>query len=238
MYTADHAEVYDLVYEGRGKDYEAEAADVLALVEERAGAPAESLLDVACGTGTHLRHFAAGVGHADGLELSGEMLDLARRRAPSAGLHQGDMRGFDLGRTYTAVVCMFSSIGYMRDTAELGAALRAFADHLDPGGVAVVEPWWFPDTFLGDYVSAHVVGDDRRTVSRVSYSVLKGDATHMEVHFVVAEPGVGVRHFTDVHEITLFTREEYEAAFTGAGLSVEFLDGPSGRGLFVGVKGR
>lgn len=235
MYTADHAEVYDLVYRGRGKDYAAEAAQVLDLAE-RHGVRPSSLLDVACGTGAHLEHFAALVERVEGVELSEEMIDLARRRVPAARLHIGDMRDFSLAATFSLVTCMFSSIGYMRDTTELGSALSRLALHLEPGGVLVVEPWWFPESFIEGYVSAHVVEEGRRTISRVSHSIRDGGDTVMEVHFVVADAGIGVRHFVDVHRIALFTREEYEAAFRTAGLKVEFVEGgPSGRGLLVGT---
>lgn len=235
MYTADHAEVYDLLYRGRGKDYAAEAALVVDLAERKGHRPS-SLLDVACGTGAHLEHFAGLVERVEGLELSAEMIGPARRRVPSARLHTADMRDFSLGTTFSLVTCMFSSIGYMRDTLELGRALSCMARHLEPGGTLVVEPWWFPETFIEGYVSAHVVREGDRTVSRVSHSVLDGRETVMEVHFVVADSGIGVRHFTDVHRITLFTKEEYEAAFRSAGLEVGFLEGgPSGRGLLVGT---
>lgn len=235
MYTADHAEVYDLVYRGRGKDYAAEVSQVMDLAERRGILPS-SLLDVACGTGAHLEHFADLVDRAEGVELSEEMIGLARRRVPSARLHTGDMRDFSLGTTFSLVTCMFSSIGYMRDTIELGLALSCLARHLEPGGVVVVEPWWFPETFIEGYVSAHVVEEGRRSVSRVSHSVREGGDTVMEVHFVVADAGLGVRHFVDVHRIALFTREEYETAFRDAGLKVEFIEGgPSGRGLLVGT---
>ncbi|GAA1078487.1 class I SAM-dependent methyltransferase [Nocardiopsis composta] len=238
MYEEELAAIYDLVYEGRGKDHAAEAEQVLGLVRARAGEPA-SLLDVACGTGAHLRHFAAAVPDAEGLELSEDMLGVARGRMPGVKLHRGDMRAFSLGRRFSAAVCMFSSIGYMRDAGELGAALRCFAEHLEPGGVCVIEPWWFPETFIEGYVGADTVQDGGRTVTRMSHSVRarEGRATHMEVHFLVADAGSGIRHFSNAHEITLFRRGEYEAAFTGAGLDVEYLDGgPSGRGLFVGVR--
>ncbi|MFW5418974.1 class I SAM-dependent methyltransferase [Nocardiopsis sp. CNT-189] len=239
MYEEELAAIYDLVYEGRGKDYAAEAEQVLDLVRERAGEPA-SLLDVACGTGAHLRHFAAAVPHAEGLELSEAMLGAARDRVPGVKLHQGDMRDFSLGRRFSAAVCMFSSIGYMGDTGELGAALRRFAAHLEPGGVCVIEPWWFPESFIEGYIGADTVQDGGRTVTRMSHSVAVrgGRATRLEAHFLVADAGSGIRHFSNAHEITLFRREEYEAAFTGAGLAVEYIGGgPSGRGLFVGVRG-
>ncbi|MFD0904808.1 class I SAM-dependent methyltransferase [Actinomadura sediminis] len=238
MYDGELADIYDLVYRARGKDHAAEAADVAALVRERRPG-ARSLLDVACGTGAHLRHFAALFDRAEGLELSDDMIAVARRRLPGVPLARGDMRDFDLGRTFDAVTCMFSSIGHMADTAELDRAVTRMARHLEPGGVLVIEPWWFPETFLPGYVAADVArDDDGRTVARVSHSVREGTATRMEVQYLVAAPHAPIRHLTDTLHITLFERDDYTAALRRAGCEPAYVEGgPSGRGLFVGVRG-
>nr|BAC57036.1 N, N-dimethyltransferase [Micromonospora griseorubida] len=238
MYESDHAAVYDLFYQGRGKDYATEATEVAQLIRAR-NPGADTLLDVACGTGTHAHDFAKEFSQVEGLELAPDMIAVARRRLPDTPLHQGDMRDFRLDRRFGAVVCMFSSIGYLPTTADLDAALASFARHLDPGGVVVVEPWWFPESFHDGWVSADAVHGEARSVVRLSHSTRVGRATRMEVHFVVADARNGPRHFTDTHLITLFHRHEYESAFVRAGLPVEYLPGgPSGRGLFVGVAPR
>ncbi|MFF4159694.1 class I SAM-dependent methyltransferase [Streptomyces sp. NPDC001678] len=235
MYGAGIAEIYDLLHEARGKDFGAEAATVTGLIRAREPGAA-SLLDVACGTGAHLRHFGEHFAHTEGLELSEAMLAVARVNTPGAVLRQGDMRALATGRVYDAITCMFGSIGYMTDTSELRSALRSFARHLSPGGVVVVEPWWFPETFIDGHVSGDVVTVRGRTVARVSHSAREGAASHMRVHYVVAEAGAGARHFVEEHRISLFTRAEYEEAFARAGLEVGYHSGvPSGRGLFVGT---
>ncbi len=53
MYEGEFAELYDQFYEARGKDYAAEASAVTDLVRSRYP-HADSVLDVACGTGSHL----------------------------------------------------------------------------------------------------------------------------------------------------------------------------------------
>nr|CAA05643.1 methyltransferase [Streptomyces antibioticus] len=235
-YEDEFAEIYDAVYRGRGKDYAGEAKDVADLVRDRVP-DASSLLDVACGTGAHLRHFATLFDDARGLELSASMLDIARSRMPGVPLHQGDMRSFDLGPRVSAVTCMFSSVGHLATTAELDATLRCFARHTRPGGVAVIEPWWFPETFTDGYVAGDIVRVDGRTISRVSHSVRDGGATRMEIHYVIADAEHGPRHLVEHHRITLFPRHAYTAAYEKAGYTVEYLDGgPSGRGLFVGTR--
>lgn len=234
-YPVELAEIYDGFYASRGKDHSAEAASVIELVRRRGGS-AGSLLDVACGTGAHLRRFAQFCPHVEGLELSADMLAVARRTLPNVPLHHGDMRDFSLGSRFDVVTCMFSSIGHLADTAELNAGIGAMAEHLSSGGTLVIEPWWFPDTFLPGYVAGDVVESDGRTIARVSHSTVEGRISRVEVHYVVAGPD-GIASFVDVHHITLFTRDEYEAAFRTAGCAVDYLaSGPSGRGLFIGTR--
>lgn len=230
------ADVYHAIYEGRGKDYAAEASAVTRHIRDR-HPEASSLLDVACGTGSHLRLFAESFDDVEGLDLSADMLTVAKRHVPDVPLHQGDMRAFRLERTFSAITCMFSSVGYLRDVDELDETLSTFASHLSPGGVIVIEPWWFPDTFLPGYVGGDVVAVDGRTISRVSHSSLAGTASRMEVHYTVADPETGIQHFSDTHVMTLFGRDQYEAAFTRAGCSVEYVKSEqTGPGLFVGTR--
>lgn len=237
MYEGTFAELYDRFYRGRGKDYAAEAAHLSQLVRDRLPT-ASSLLDVACGTGAHLRHLAGHFDDVAGLELSAAMIELARPQLDGIPVWQGDMRDFSLDREFDTVTCMFSSIGHLRDPAELEQALMSFTRHLSPGGVVVVEPWWFPETFLDGYVAGDVVHDGDLTISRVSHSVRADGVTRMEIHWVVADAVNGPRHHVEHYEITLFERQQYERAFAAAGCAVQYLEGgPSGRGLFVGVSG-
>ncbi|WP_093798914.1 trans-aconitate 2-methyltransferase [Streptomyces sp. Wb2n-11] len=236
MFGHDLAEVYELVYRSRGKDWAEEAAETSRLIRERLPA-ADSLLDVACGTGAHLETFDGFFGHTEGLELSAAMLERATGRLPGVPLHQGDMRAFDLGRSFDAVVCLFTAIGYLRSLADMRAAVATMARHLRPGGVLVVEPWWFPERFLDGYVAGDLASDEHRTVARISHSTREGRTTRMEVRFVIGEAG-GIREFTEVDILTLFTREEYLAAFADAGCPAEYLRPEwTARGLFVARRG-
>lgn len=236
MYGAELAEIYELIHRGRGKDYLREATEVARQVRKHRP-DAATLLDVACGTGAHLRCFDDLFDEVAGLELSEPMARCARAALPHVRVHVGDMRDFDLGRTYDVITCMFGSIGYLLTEPELTDALRRFARHLTPGGVLAVDPWWFPATYRDGHVAGGTVTAGERILSRVSHSVREGDASRMNVHYLVADPASGVRHFHETHLIRLFTREQYESAFTAAGFDVDHLPvEPAGRGLFVGVR--
>lgn len=235
MYGVDFAEIYDLLYAARGKDFAAEAELVAQLIRDRRPV-ARALLDVGCGTGAHLAHFARMFVHVQGVDLSEAMLAVARRNLPTMALHRGDMRTFALGHRFDAVVCMFATIAHQRSTADLTATLRRFGRHLWPGGLVVVDPWWFPETFLPGYVAAEIVTPDGRTIARVSHARRVGHESRTEVHYVVADPAHGVRHFTETYRHTLFSRLEYETALREAGFRPEYVpEVQAGRGLFVGI---
>ncbi|QEU96277.1 class I SAM-dependent methyltransferase [Streptomyces kanamyceticus] len=235
MYGQELAKVYEIFYRSRGKDWTAEAEEVTRLVRARMP-EAGTLLDVACGTGAHLATFREQFDTVEGLEIAPSMLELARQRLPGLTFHDGDMRDFALEDTFDAVVCMFCAIGYLGTVEELRAAVRAMSDHLSPGGVLVIEPWWFPEDHVEGYVAGDLGKEDGLTVARISHSTRQGRATRMEVRFLVGE-SAGIKEFTEIDVLTLFTRDEYTQAFLDADCSVEYLPGaPTGRGLFVGIR--
>ena len=215
----------------------ADAARVQEHIRSRK-ADATSLLDVACGTGPHLKHLLDDYEHVEGVDLAEDMLVLARTVLPGVPFTQGDMSGFELNRRFDAVICMFSSIGYLDDAGQLNSALRCFAEHLNPGGVIVIEPWWTPEQAVDTHVTADLVEVDGKTISRISHVTRKDLTHHMEVHYLVAEAGEGIQHFTDLHLLHLFSDEEYASAFAAAGCTVERVDAlaPTSPGLLVGVK--
>ena len=199
----EHAEVYELTYRNRGKDWAHEAEDVTRLIRSRLPGAA-SRLDVACGTGAHLARFRTAFEHVEGLELAPAMRQRASRRLPAVTIHAGDMRRFDLGRTFDAVTCLFTAIVYAGTVAELRRAIGSMAGHLVPGGVLVVEPWWFPERFIDGYVAGDVVREDGLTVARISHSTRQGLATRMEVRWLVAD-SAGIRTFTEVEVLSART---------------------------------
>ena len=137
-------ELYDVIY-GAFKDYDAEAARIADLLRKLVP-DARTVLDVGCGTGEHARRLAAEHGYdVSGLDIEPAFVELALAKLPSGRFWQGDMADFALHTRFDAIVCLFSSIGYLTDLARVEAAARCFLAHLAPGGVAVVEPWFAPD---------------------------------------------------------------------------------------------
>ena len=224
------ARLYDAVYASI-RDYPREAAELDRLIQERRPG-ARTLLDIACGTGAHLEHLTGY--EVEGLDLDPEMLGVARERLPNVPLHEGDMADFDLGKRFDAVVCMFSSIGYVRTEERLRSAVASMARHLEPGGVLVVEPWLSPEVWVDRHVGAVFVDQPELKIARMNVGEREGNLSIFEFEYLVGTPN-GLERFNERHELGLFTVEQYLEAFRAAGLEVDHdPEGPMGRGLYIG----
>ena len=233
MYTQS-AKYYDALYRALGKDYIQDARTIERIAGERCRSGGRELLDVGCGTGAHIaelsHHF-----QCEGLDVNRAMIDIARDRNPQATFHQADMIGFNLGKKFDVITCLFGSVGYLPNTQRLEQTLQGFARHLKPGGVVILEPWIRPQQWRDAEVSALFVDEPDMKVARMNVSRRDGNVSILNFHYMVASRD-GIRTFTEPHRLTLFTEEQYAQAFRAAGLFFEFSeDGMTpGRGLFVG----
>jgi dTDP-3-amino-3,6-dideoxy-alpha-D-glucopyranose N,N-dimethyltransferase len=230
------AAVYELLYTGAGiKDYPAEAAEIRGIVED-AVPDARSLLDVACGTGAHLRELRH-LYSVEGVDKSPAMLDIARSALPDVPLHLADMRTLDLGRTFDAVICMFSSIGYI-DEPELTSTIGRLARHVSRPGVLILDGWVRPDAWrTGTQGPPEIASDAKTTVVRLARTNRVGNVTEIDLHYLVRTSG-GVEYFMEHHRLVLVKTDVYVAAMRDSGLTTRVIsDFMPGRDRVVGVAG-
>ena len=163
------------------------------------------------------------------------MLELARQKQADIPLHHWNMINFDLGHPFDAITCLFSSIGYVKTISRLNQAVGNMARHLKPGGVLLVEPWFTPENWNTGTVHALFVDKPDLKIARMNISKRKGRLSFFTLHYLVATPE-GIEHFTELHELGLFTEDEYLEAFRAAGLEViHDHEGLDGRGLYIGL---
>lgn len=229
------AAYYDAIYEAQGKDYKKESDQIRGVIEKHKQSGGNDLLDVGCGTSGHfafLREWFT----VEGLDIDQHMLQVARQRFPDITFHQGNMVDFDLGKQFDVVTCLFSAIGYAMTVPNLQSAIKSLERHTKPGGVVVVEPWFSPDQWKEGRPSTVFVDKPDMKLARINISEREDNISIMNFHFLVATQG-NVEYFTELHEIGLFTKEEYMGAFEKAGLQTTFdPEGITGRGLYIGVK--
>jgi SAM-dependent methyltransferase len=225
------AEYYDLIY-APFKDYASEVARIAGLLR-RLNPDCRTVLDVACGTGEHALRLAAEGFVVDGLDLDPAFVRIAAGKHPAGRFFEADMSDFHLPHRYDAVLCLFSSIGYLCTLDRVKRALGCFREHLAPGGVALVEPWFPPGVLDTTRVFTHAGEAHGVRVSRHARTEVAGTLSRLLFDYEIDEGGA-VRRVSEVHELGLFTTEELTQAFGAAGLDVEHdSDGLTGRGLFI-----
>jgi SAM-dependent methyltransferase len=227
------ADLYDVIY-GSFKDYRAEATRVAALLREVAP-DARTVLDAGCGTAEHARLLRSEHGYeVDGLDIDPAFVVIARSKVPDATFWEADMADFALAARFDAIVCLFSSIGYLTTLDRVERALRCFRTHLAPAGIAVVEPWFGPEAWVPGRVYVQSSDVEETRVVRMSHSTVEGRVSRLAFHYLIGTEG-GIEHRIERHELGLFTAEELREAFRRAGFaSVEHdPEGLTGRGLYL-----
>jgi ubiquinone/menaquinone biosynthesis C-methylase UbiE len=229
------ARYYDLIYSW--KDYKQEAAIIRRLVSKYKKSTGNHLLEVACGTGGHARYLSR---HFKVLatDVSPDMLRVARKNINSVAFQQADMTTLNLDREFDVIVCLFSSIGYLKTSANLKTTWQNLARHLKRGGVVIVEPWLTKAAFRAGSPHMTTYGDNDIQIARLCVSKVRGDISVLEFHYLVAERNKGVTHFVDRHELAMVEPTKMLELMRGAGLQAVFARRGlmKNRGLYIGIK--
>jgi SAM-dependent methyltransferase len=230
MFTKS-APFYDALY--HFVDYEGASKHLREVIDAHVP-DAATLLDVGCGTGQHLQYLQSSF-TVEGLDIDGQLLTAARQRCPGVPFHEASMIDFQLPRRFDVITCLFSAIGYVQTLENMRRSVATMARHLAPGGLLLVEPWFEPDRFWTDTITANHYEGPHLKICWMYTSKREGNVSVLDIHYLVGSTG-RVEHVFEQHRIGLFTREEYVSAFRDAGLEVEYdAKGPLNRGLYAGV---
>jgi ubiquinone/menaquinone biosynthesis C-methylase UbiE len=233
MFT-DSIKYYDLIYSAMGKNYQQESQRLHQLIRQYKRSKGKRLLDVACGSGSHLKYLRKYY-QVEGLDVSWKFLRLARQKLPGIPLHQGNMTDFYLRKTFDIVSCLFSSIGYVRTFTSLVQTVKNLKRHLNPGGLMIVEPWLFPENYQSAKPYAAIVDQPDLKIARLNTSKCRGNLSIIEFYYLIAT-SEGVKYFIEKHTLGLFRYEQYLEAFQVSKLQA--VVDPAGlkeRGLFIAV---
>jgi len=125
------AKYYDLFY--KNKSYENEVKFLVNLINTR-----KNILDVGCGTGIHMEILENKGYNCDGVDLSSEMLDVAKSRV-SGNLFQGNLLNFDLNKKYDAIISMFAVFNHLDNYEEFKIGILNLYNHLNDNGILIID---------------------------------------------------------------------------------------------------
>lgn len=220
MYN-DFAEVYDRLQDA---DYE-KFVDYYEGIFQRYGKEPKLVLDLACGTGNITIPMAKRGYDMIGIDLSCEMLNIAREKAfeeeQSILFLNQDMTEFELYGTVDAIVCALDGINYITDKEMLQKVFLLAANYLNPGGIMIFD-------INSEYKLSKILGDNTFVneeqgiyyVWRNNYSP-DTKICEFELNFFEEQEDGAYLRFDEFQEERAYSPEEIESVVQNAKLNVE-----------------
>lgn len=115
-------------------DYKAQS-DSIRRLNQLFGNKGTTHLDLACGTGPHIRHFIDYGFQSNGLDINQPMLDLAKERCPEADFMLSNMCDFEVEHPVDLITCFLYSIHYSNGKKNLMQCITRAHAALSEGGV-------------------------------------------------------------------------------------------------------
>jgi len=115
-------------------------------------------LDLACGTGPHIRHFIDFGFQSSGLDINQPMLDIAMQRCPEAQFSLQNMTDFHVDSSLDLITCFLYSIHYSPGIKALKACIASVHRALNAGGL-----------FCFNSVDRHKIDNNSRVRHRAEF---------------------------------------------------------------------
>lgn len=132
------------------------------------------LLELGCGTGNMTMRMREKGYDMIGLDLSGDMLELAREKCPADVLFlQQDMREMELYGTVAAMYCVCDGMNYLLEPQDLQKVFVKANNYLDFGGVFIFD-------MKTEYFYREVLGDRMIAENREDASFLWENRFHQD----------------------------------------------------------
>ena len=186
------AEFYDII-DGQHPHYNKEFDFLVAVFDRFGHDRIRRVLDLACGTGSH-SIFLAGKGYeVVGLDLSEKMLDIARKKARTAGrpiqdrveFVHGDVLSINFDEEFDAVVCIGQTTMILNELNDMQMMFKGIYKSLRPGGLFIVDfmSWYNKGTFT-DTVNASLGGKDVRIENEETFDPVRQILHHKSTYIV------------------------------------------------------
>lgn len=223
----NYARFYDLLY--AQKDYGLEANYVLETLRHREPG-LQSILELGCGTGGHARAFASQGLDVFGIDISPEMIELARSKFDdhsgqgSFSCAVGNICNFQSGRIFDVAVSLFHVMSYLTTNQAFVAALSNAASQIGAGGQFLFDVW-HKEAVLAQRPEPRIrkISDARLSISRQATPILEADRDCVRINYDVVcedlEKGQ-TEKFSEQHVMRYFSPDDIARFAEEAGFKV------------------
>ena len=181
----------------------------------------KKLLELACGTGIQSVRFSQAGFEVTGLDLSGDMLKIAEKRAASAkqkiDFIEGNMLDLSKAGKFDFVTCYSDSVCYMQDEVEVGDVFKEVYNVLNEDGVFIFD---VHSTYQTDEVFPGYSYHENAEDFAMLWDTYEDAAPHSIVHeltFFVKEADGSFSRHDEVHEERTYEVLTYDILLEQAG---------------------
>lgn len=212
----DYAYYYNMFY--GDKDYAREAKIINEIISQYAVENHEMrVLNIGCGTGRHDRELKQLGYKVQGIDLSTEMIEIAKKEAKGIdGLSYevGDARDFSIKSHFDIVISLFHVMSYQNTNEELKKVFECVEKVLNEDGIFIFDAWYGPGV-LSDKPSVRVkrVEDSKNLFVRIAEPFIHPNENVVDVQYDIniINKLTGVATSIDeVHNMRYFFKPEVE----------------------------
>ena len=179
------------------------------------------VLDMGCGTGAMTRYLDAHGYDMTGIDLSEEMLTIAKEKSSPDILYLlQDMREFELYGTMRAAVSVCDSMNYILEEEDLLQVFSLVNNYLDPGGIFVFDlnTVYKYQEILGE----QTIAEDREECSFIWDNFYDEEEmiNEYDLTIFVQEDGELFRRYCETHYQRAYSLETVKTLIEKAGMEV------------------
>ena len=125
----------------------------------------KDVVEIGSGTGNLAKYFLENGFNYRGLDLSSDMIAIAKRKVPSAQFIEGNMCDFKLAKPTESIIITGRTVSYLLDNESINAAFSSFFKNLKQGGIVCFDfidaNKFIPDIAKGKEVVHEAVYQDK-----------------------------------------------------------------------------
>lgn len=208
----DYANYYDLLY--HDKNYESEVDYIENFIFGETAQGPKSILELGCGTGVHTKLLAERGHSLHAIDLSPNMLEVAKKRIEDTDLAErlkfdvGDVRDYRAGKKFDVVLSLFHVASYQTTNDDFEKFILTAKEHLNPNGIFLFDFWHKP-AVLAQKPELRVKRcvNDLGQLVRIAEPEMNLEKDIVDVNyqiFISEENEINYRTFSEKHQMRYF----------------------------------
>lgn len=223
---SEYAQFYDTLY--RDKVYEKECDFLEEIYKKYSKRKIKTILDLGCGTASHIILLKKRGYDVVGVDFSFEMLRFAKQKIENEHLnielYNEDIQKVRLHRKFDAVISMFDVIGYQTTNESLEKTFLTVRKHVKRGGLFIFDVWFGPGVLKDRPRDREKVVNYSEGEKIVRHSECKTDVVNqiVDVRFTTKKylRGKLVDENVELHKMRFFFLNEIKLLLNKSGLLI------------------